>query len=303
MSICKEGYLITLKNIHELHNFKNRLQDIEKTHIQNRFYQEVADFTIYIHDLHALYKMRNGNRDKICQNLIRELNQKDNSNTSMYDPVDYLIMHQIRKQYCTDNTLSRHSPKNRLILYPSCSNQYLMEIHGSLSYLFLEPDEPIKALMQEYQIKEFCYWDNTERPSHISEEEWTERAHAWKSVFAESSVPNIAGMNIEIYNQLLFLEDCEDDDLPAIIQKAKLPSKEQRAHKLAWTQTIWNLQEHTPDTQMAGILSDLQSDIEQQTRSINYNIYKSYFDDLMRNLPDEINLNYLRMCSLSDFIN
>lgn len=46
-------------------------------------------------------------------------------------------------------------------------------------------------------VKDFSYWDNTDRPDDMCEIEWEHRSAVWDKIFAKTSVPGQLGYSVE----------------------------------------------------------------------------------------------------------
>lgn len=57
--------------------------------------------------------------------------------------------------------------------------------HWLINASFATPSGSVESLPAF--VKEYFYWNNTDAPQEISEEEWTERGDAWETVLNDSS--------------------------------------------------------------------------------------------------------------------
>ena len=87
-------------------------------------------------------------------------------------------------------------PEISMVIYPGRvevdnKNYYLMTIYG---------DNVIqKKMLATYQenISEYAYWDNTDEPEYVTEQEWKIREKHWKKVLlSKSGNPSIDGLSI-----------------------------------------------------------------------------------------------------------
>ncbi len=106
-------------------------------------------------------------------------------------------------------------------LYPT-SNQCTLLIINS------EQEELYKIISKMPEIKYYPYWDNTDRPENVSEEDWDKRSDEWDSVL---SAGKIGSINFEIKNIDIYLPNFYHKMFDAIIENQ--PSLEDRLRNVA----------------------------------------------------------------------
>jgi hypothetical protein len=81
--------------------------------------------------------------------------------------------------------------------------------------------------------KDLAYWDQSEGPEDLSEEEWAARRDVWNKVFTEDHAsPAEAGYSVTVVGQMGYRIDLSDEALGAALAK-ELPDLECRANRLA----------------------------------------------------------------------
>lgn len=90
----------------------------------------------------------------------------------------------------------QNEPEISMVIYPGKveignKNYYLMNIYG---------DNIIEKKMlaiYEGNISEYAYWDNTDEPDYVTEQEWEMRRTHWEKVLlSKSATPSIEGLTI-----------------------------------------------------------------------------------------------------------
>lgn len=63
-----------------------------------------------------------------------------------------------------------------------------------------QSQENIKALIKSGVVEDYGYWNNTDEPENVTEEEWEERRKAWSSI--DDASPSEVGLLIESPNNI-----------------------------------------------------------------------------------------------------
>jgi len=75
----------------------------------------------------------------------------------------------------------------------------LFENRGDcLGMVFTESNEMRELFLNHPNIEEFYYWDNTDHPDGMSEEDWSEREMRWREAIGPDWVPANHGETIEV---------------------------------------------------------------------------------------------------------
>lgn len=80
---------------------------------------------------------------------------------------------------------------------------------------------------------DYSYWNNTDRPTSISKEEWEERSQTWERVVGWSP-PSQRGYTFEVETHLYFTDEMVDQ----LLDPNKLPSIEQRIRNQALSDAV-----------------------------------------------------------------
>ena len=125
---------------------------------------------------------------KLCLDIyteLQEFRQKhiyDNPKIQFIDPLKY---------YTTENYDRRekllkdgHVFESSVILFPT--NEYTLAFPVFCDYLLvalgLNYEKMYKYFIKHTSFESYYYFDNTDRPDHITEDEWEERYEAWKVI-------------------------------------------------------------------------------------------------------------------------
>lgn len=85
-----------------------------------------------------------------------------------------------------------------IILYPQ---KFTVDNKSFFIFTAHMPSSAEKWMSEKYKnkIKEFGYWDNTDRPEEVTSKEWTIRKKCWqKALLNSSGIPMQEGMNINL---------------------------------------------------------------------------------------------------------
>lgn len=63
--------------------------------------------------------------------------------------------------------------------------------------IFTEQREWIDLFKRHMKTKDFSYWDNTDKPNHLSQKVWDQRGKVWDKIFYHSSIPSRVGLTAE----------------------------------------------------------------------------------------------------------
>lgn len=77
---------------------------------------------------------------------------------------------------------------------------------GILAMLFAEHKAYVDMFKSIEGIELYPYWDNTDKPENITQEEWDKRRDEWLEAIGETGVPSLEGLTITCYTSLPFIE-------------------------------------------------------------------------------------------------
>lgn len=90
-----------------------------------------------------------------------------------------------------------------------CFFEYNNNIYLKLFCGYYEKDF-MNSLKELDILEEYDYWNNTDKPDNISNEEWKERALVWENIFKKSSIPNEVALNLDITSDFIDFISKED---------------------------------------------------------------------------------------------
>lgn len=85
---------------------------------------------------------------------------------------------------------------------PCCDTEFKLTIFPSFrsatyGIVWTEHEEWYDEFCSQGWVSEFGYWNNTDRPDHVSEEEWDMRRDIWNEILGDN-VPAMAGFTIDV---------------------------------------------------------------------------------------------------------
>lgn len=94
-----------------------------------------------------------------------------------------------------------------------------------LGIIHTEVDAWRDLWFEQTEVEEFGYWDNTDRPDHVTEEAWAERGELWGRALSPTWVPANAGMSASCTSDIAIV--------PAVEVARLIPPAEDRAVRMA----------------------------------------------------------------------
>lgn len=104
----------------------------------------------------------------------------------------------------------------------------LMPFEGQVyGIAYTEQREWQRLWLEKPFVIDFCYWDNTDPPEELPEDEWEERGRIWNAIFNEAimSAPSMAGFNADCTHEAMMPDT---DNVVAV-----LPTHEERVARRA----------------------------------------------------------------------
>jgi len=105
--------------------------------------------------------------------------------------------------------------------------KHMSEIYG---IYYTEQETLAKILKSNPYVRDFAYWNNTDAPDNVTDEEWNHRKEVWDSILRDTGIPCLAGASFDVITNgttELYVKDTKEKILKAI------PSKEKRMYDLA----------------------------------------------------------------------
>lgn len=69
-----------------------------------------------------------------------------------------------------------------------------------LGIAYTEHDEWYESWCKMPGVREYAYWNNTDKPCDISNNEWSARGRAWDKVLGYGDIPSMCGFTIDIHS-------------------------------------------------------------------------------------------------------
>ena len=104
--------------------------------------------------------------------------------------------------------ISKHEKKIRVTqerdpLYDFECNVQILHVTGRnilLAMLFAEQDAYRTIWERMPGVREYAYWDSTDAPSYVTEEQWERRRRDWDKALGREGIPVLRGFNIECHH-------------------------------------------------------------------------------------------------------
>lgn len=199
------GYRRKVENLDDLQNFLNDFKEKAKRLHQKAYTAAFIDCVVGIVDARTA-EVEDPNDDK--------------SN------VPYWIAHKtIQDEY----TKTKLPIASRAMLYDfECSLSIFLEGEYAYFLIFAENQKFHKLFSRQKSVHEFNFWNNTDKPNHISDKRWEERSEIWDRVLGPSGVPADRSMTLEVVGNYAS---------PSTLMMAKIiknqPSFEDRVKRMA----------------------------------------------------------------------
>lgn len=75
-----------------------------------------------------------------------------------------------------------------------------------LAMLFAEQKSYIELFKEMPGVKPYPYWNNTDRPADLTEDQWKIRELKWKEAVGYTGVPSLEGLSVSCYNHMPFID-------------------------------------------------------------------------------------------------
>lgn len=109
-----------------------------------------------------------------------------------------------------------------------CSVIFIPIPRKILALFYAEQKEYIDAWRECKEVKEYAYYDNTDKPKGITKKQWDTRKKDWKQALSDWGIPSLNGMQIECVNDVPDIQEISRERILSYI-----PSLETRAYKQA----------------------------------------------------------------------
>lgn len=163
--------------------------------------------------------------------LIRDaIDHKDHDDLSeRKNAENYLVDSYMRGLDRIKETLG-YPAKRDTELDTTASVQIYLDPEGGGLYglYFIEHPELIKLFLADPAVVSTPYYDNTDRPSDLTEADWKARAALWERLLPDSGIPNQGGVTVELAPGVPELAFPDEEEM-----RAYWPSLEQRLDALS----------------------------------------------------------------------
>jgi len=157
----------------------------------------------------------------------------------------------------------------------------LKSYQGCVYLLFYSNNESLRKVLEEKieGIEDFSYWNNSDEPEHISEEEWMVRGETWDKVIPSGSPLNDGFVCWEFNGdqslsrqfKRMGFHDCFDENY--------LPSKEQRAELYAHHFTAKLIRKDAEGKSLAKYMDEIRAHRNREILQDEFNEAKQKFLD------------------------
>lgn len=73
-------------------------------------------------------------------------------------------------------------------------------VDGKIPAITYVPNEVNNVIFASPIVQELRYWDHSDKPDDISEEDWGSRKKIWQDVFSDSCIPSQSGLIVELFD-------------------------------------------------------------------------------------------------------
>jgi len=155
----------------------------------------------------------------------------------------------------------------------------------NLALLYYSDNEIVNIWESHDEVERFGYWNNTDKPDELTDDQWSERERIWSPVF--DNAPIDVGMTIQLSNA----DRMAMFPSPAEISKKKLmPSIEKRVENFALGSMFNELKKGREEKkQLISVMAILREAKEHEKYSQYYNEYKDKLIKFNRSPEDLFN--------------
>lgn len=167
------GYRRKVENIDDLQNFLNVFKEKARRLHQKAYMKAYVDYVVRIIDSRAA-----------------EIEGEESDNAPFW-----IVQRNIQKDY--EKTKLPGAARTMEHDF-ECSVSIFLEGEYAYFMVFSE-NKKFKALFSRQKgVHEFHYWNNTDKPRHISNKRWEERSEIWDRILGPSGVPADRSMTMEV---------------------------------------------------------------------------------------------------------
>ncbi len=94
-----------------------------------------------------------------------------------------------------------------------------------LGIVYTESSKWFRKWLKMPGVSEYGYWNNTDPPDDVSEEEWENRGKVWNEVLGSSGVPATSGFTIDIHDPYGPFERISKDEVLKVGRRAWVVDK------------------------------------------------------------------------------
>ena len=130
-------------------------------------------------------------------NLVKQLHSTANISSDEMDILQESIWsiayHDVKRYMHGDENESKPLSAS-LVIFPD------KPVDGKIPAMTYVPNEVNNVIFASSIVEEFRYWNNSDKPDDISEEDWDSRKTVWQNVFSDSYIPSQSGLIIELFD-------------------------------------------------------------------------------------------------------
>jgi hypothetical protein len=212
------GYLITLNGLNEIHNmlmeFRRRVEEKMIELLHRTMAEDIAAIIDTV---------------TIRENYMDVL-KSDYEVRSHPKPDDSaLLIAYLHAQKQNELVINHHSDADPR--YNFHCNVTIIPTESKVFALLHSENEEYNQIWESMNgVQAYPYYNHSERPEDVTEEEWEQRKEDWDLAFSESVIPSLSGL---VFRCILYLPQV---DLEKIIPY--LPSLDERVSQHAYDQTL-----------------------------------------------------------------
>ena len=240
-----DGKRLPSMSIQALHEWQRGLRNQVNRKAEELFAKELATYMVNLIHYACLH-----DADAVENFLRKEM--KDASLNLSCSP--YLLasshLYSLSKEAMAssvrDVLKDRLDYRARLVVFPTRRYLHGITFGGMLLALFLTEQSVFRDLWEDYSgVREYGYWNNTDRPEKLKEWQWRDRARAWEKAFNGYSggvLDNGLVYDLVPDVPLVSFEDVLAA-VPSFESRAKALARSRLYHRLLreeWAKTEWD---------------------------------------------------------------
>lgn len=266
------AYIVKLRDYKEYHQFVKGLQQLAVDDAKRQIYKRIADKIVQIHDEAVLYRTKHSEYfssspidvlyDDFPKSLVKMyINIVNPPKRILANPQNFykidkdnrFFLATILERLCVEDILSKSeysmlserndswNYRNEIVFFQTVEKKIVFQVFGNqIEDLFYHacwnPERLSKEALvffAKYDVKDFHYQNQTDRPKPVTEEEWKFREATWKRIMpsgipARDGICNVLLDGNSIRNHFYDTEDTTEK----LMQYVNQYTKESRCESL-----------------------------------------------------------------------